>query len=257
MANNQLGTIIQQGSVMRINNAFVEDVSCFNNSNGNILISYSVRERNNINTIQTIQLNLNRGTTVLNSFGQRMCICCIEPGMWVNVVFSARMTRSIPPQANAFLVAVQRNPVQPPRPVPPVRPVPPLPPIPPVRPIPPFRPVPPVPPVRPVPPLPPVRPVPPLPPVQPGPPVRPVPSVTTGRITLIDFDNNFFYTEDPNNRNNQTKFIVTNTTTFTNRFGAPISFNSLWPGQMVRVTHANFMTASIPPQTTAFNVQVI
>lgn len=212
MANNQLGTIIQQGSVMRINNAFVEDVSCFNNSNGNILISYSVRARNNINTIQTMQLNLNRGTTVLNSFGQRMCICCIEPGMWVNVVFSARMTRSIPPQANAFLVAVQRNPVQPPRPVPPIRPV---------------------------------------------PPVRPVPSVTTGRITLIDFDNNFFYTEDPNNRNNQTKFIVTNTTTFTNRFGAPISFNSLWPGQMVRVTHANFMTASIPPQTTAFNVQVI
>ncbi|QCP35401.1 hypothetical protein AR1Y2_1947 [Anaerostipes rhamnosivorans] len=72
---------------------------------------------------------------------------------------------------------------------------------------------------------------------------------------MIDFDNNFLYTENPNNRNNQTKFIITNTTTFTNRFGLPIRFRDLWPGQLVRITHANFQAPSIPPQTTAFNIQ--
>lgn len=72
---------------------------------------------------------------------------------------------------------------------------------------------------------------------------------------MVDFDNRFFMTENPNNRNDQTRFNVTNDTTFTNRFGAPMRFSNLQPGQMVRVTHANFQTLSIPPQTTAFSVQ--
>ena len=181
---------------MRINNGFVEDVSCFNNARGQILVSYAVQERNNITSIQDIQLNIGRGTVILNSFGQRMCLCCIQAGSWVNATFSARMTRSIPPQANAFLVTVLRSP-------------------------------------------------------------RPSSSVTIGRIIMIDFDNNFLITEDPDNSDNQMKFIITNTTSFTSRFGAPIRFSSLWPGQMVRITHANFQTPSIPPQTTAFNVQLI
>ena len=196
MNNDPRGTMIQQGNTMRINTGFVEDVSCFNNARGQILVSYVVRERNNITSIQDIQLNINRGTVILNSFGQRMCLCCIQAGSWVNATFSARMTRSIPPQANAFLVTVLRSP-------------------------------------------------------------RPSSSVTIGRIIMIDFDNNFLITEDPDNSDNQMKFIITNSTSFTSRFGAPIRFSSLWPGQMVRITHANFQTPSIPPQTTAFNVQLI
>ena len=39
---------------------------------------------------------------------------------------------------------------------------------------------------------------------------------------MIDFDNNFLITEDPDNSDNQMKFIITNTTSFTSRFGAPI-----------------------------------
>lgn len=196
MNNEPRGTMVQQGNVMRIDNAYVEEVTCFNNSNGHILVSYSVPGRNNKTSIETIRLNLNRNTTVLNSSGQNMCVCCIQPGMWVNVVFSARMTMSIPPQSNAILVMVRRNPL-------------------------------------------------------------PASSVTTGRITMVDFDNNFLITQDPNNRNNQTKFIVTNTTSIRNRFGTPVRFNALQPGQMVRITHANFQTASIPPQTTAFHIQIL
>ncbi|MDO4272524.1 MAG: hypothetical protein Q4D16_02555 [Eubacteriales bacterium] len=210
MSDDQRGTIIRQGNVMRINNAFVENVSCNNGSGGNILISYSERDGNNSVSIQKLQLNINRNTTVLSPLGQSLCLCCIRKGMWVNVIFSSRMTMSIPPQANAFLVAIQRNP-QPPRP--------------------------------------------PFPPQPPRPPQAS--STTTGRIVLIDFDNNFFITEAPKHPHNQIRFNVTNTTVFRNRFGIPMSFSSLQPGQMVKVTHADFMTASIPPQTTAFNVQLL
>ena len=190
------GTMVQRGDFMRIDNAFVEEVSCSNNSNGNILVSYSMPERNNMNSIQTIRLNLNRHTTILNSFGHRTCLCCIQPGMWVNVVFSLFMTKSIPPQSNAFFVHIQKRPCS-------------------------------------------------------------TSSVSTGRIILVDYDNLFLITEALNSINNQTKFIVTATTTITNRFGASITFNALQPGQTVKITHANFQTASIPPQTTAFNIQLL
>lgn len=203
MSNNPRGTIITQGNTSRINNAFVEEVSCFNNSTGYILISYAVPERNNTTSIQTLRLNILRNTTILNSFGQNMCVCCLQRGMWVNVVFSSRMTKSFPPQSNAFLIVVRMTPQRPP-----------------------------------------------------SPPQRPS-SVTTGRIVLIDFDNNYLITANPNNINDQTRFNIADTTTFTNRFGAPLRFRDLQPGQIVRITHANIQTPSIPPQTTAFNIQLL
>lgn len=87
----------------------------------------------------------------------------------------------------------------------------------------------------------------------------PVPSanVTTGRIAKIDADNNTLYTGSPFNINSQTKFIVTKSTVILNRFGFPVNLRALRPGQQVRITHANFQTASIPPQTTAYLIQVI
>ncbi|EEG56105.1 hypothetical protein CLOSTASPAR_01831 [[Clostridium] asparagiforme DSM 15981] len=121
MNNDPRGTMFQQGDIMRINNAYVEDVSCSNNSSGSILVSYAVREPGQAVSIQQIRLNLNRQTTVTNAAGQNSCICCIRKGMWVNVGFSPAMTRSIPPQSNAFWVAIQRTPQIP---VPPVQPVP-------------------------------------------------------------------------------------------------------------------------------------
>lgn len=205
MDNITRGSLIQQGNLMRINNAFVEEASCVNNSVGNILISYSVPERNRPDSIQYIRLNLSRNTIILNSFGQRMCICCLRRGMRVNVIFSSRMTRSIPPQSNAVSVIVQRI-SMPPRP-----------------------------------PLPPQRPF----------------SETTGRIILIDFDNNYIITENPRNINSQNRFLITDATTFTNRSGAMIRFRDLRTGDLIRVTHANFQTPTVIPQTPALHIQLI
>lgn len=199
--NETRGTMIQQGNRMRIDNALVEEVSYVNDNNGYLIVSYAVPERNNRVSIQTVRLNVDRNTRIVNFLGQSVCLCRIQPGMWVNAVFSANMTRSIPPQSNAFLISVQRRPQL-------------------------------------------------LPPQRPS-------SVTTGRIVFVDFNNRFILTSDTNNQGKLSRFTITDATTFVNRFGIPIRFQSLRPGQLVRVTHANFQTLSIPPQTMAYQVQVL
>lgn len=199
--NETRGTMIQQGNRMRIDNALVEEVSYVNDNNGYLIVSYAVPERNNRVSIQTVRLNVDRNTRIVNFLGQSVCLCRIQPGMWVNAVFSANMTRSIPPQSNAFLISVQRRPQL-------------------------------------------------LPPQRPS-------SVTTGRIVFVDFNNRFILTSDTDNQGKLSRFTITDATTFVNRFGIPIRFQSLRPGQLVRVTHANFQTLSIPPQTMAYQVQVL
>lgn len=200
MSNDPRGTIVQQGLTMRVDNALIEEASCFNQSNGYIIISHAVPGPNNLVSIQTIRLNINRDTVVLNSFGQRINVCNLRRGSWVNAVFSSRMTRSIPPQSNALLIVIQR--AQRPAPAAPT-------------------------------------------------------STTTARIASVEPQNKFVYTGNPNNINTQTRFVVTDTTIILNRNGIPISIYALRPGQSVRITHANYMTASIPPQTTAFRIQVL
>lgn len=78
MNNDPRGTIVRQGNALRIDNAFVEDSSCINNSNGTILISYSMPEAGQMVSIQTLQLNINRNTVIINSFGQSVGLCRIS-----------------------------------------------------------------------------------------------------------------------------------------------------------------------------------
>lgn len=197
MSDDSRGIMVQQGNIMRINNALVEKTFCSDDfSEGYIIISYSVPEENNTVSIQNIRLNISENTVILNPFGQCMCVCCIQEGMWVDVVFSARMTRSIPPQSSALLIIVQSRP-------------------------------------------------------------QPASLTTTGRVAFVDTENNSLYTGNPNDINSQTRYIVSDTAVITNRFGIPVGLNALRPGQTVRITHAAFQTASIPPQTTAFAIRVL
>lgn len=197
MNNDPRGIISRQGNIMRINNALVEDVFTSNNVTGFIIISYADRAPNQRNNIQTVRLNITRNTVLLNAFGRNMCICDIRVGMFIDAVFSSFMTRSIPPQTNAFLVIARRN-IQPPS-----------------------------------------------------------NNITTARIARIDAANGFIYTGNRNDINSQTRFTVSEATTITDQIGRLVDFNALRPGQNVRITHANFMTASIPPQTAAFHIQIL
>lgn len=198
MDGNTPGTLSRQGNFLRVNNAVVEEVFFQNRADGYLVISYSVPRPNQIVSIETVRLNVTPGTVIVNFLGQPMCLCNIQRGMRVNAVFSSRMTRSIPPQANAFFIMVQRQ--------------------------------------------------------TPAPPPA---NVTTDRVVRVDAANRFLYTGNPFDSNRQTRFVVTNHTSILDCNGNPIRLQALRPGQLVRVTHANFETAGIPPQTTAFTIQVL
>lgn len=196
MNDNSRGFISRLGGVMRVDNALVEDVFVPDRTGGFILISYSVSGSNQMTFIENLRLNIGRNTVVLNATGIPMCFCDIRKGMWVDAVFSSAMTRSIPPQSNAFLIRVRQE-------------------------------------------------------------IRPSMNVATGRVAFVNVRQNVLTLGNPNDINSQTRFIITGSTVISGRNGNPIPLRSLWPGQRVRVTHANFQTASIPPQTTAFHIQVL
>ena len=82
-------------------------------------------------------------------------------------------------------------------------------------------------------------------------------NVTIGRIVDIDRQNRSFTTISSGNISSVVRFNVADNAQIFNAFGRPMQFSGLLPGMRVRVRHAAFMTASIPPQTTAFEIQVI
>ena len=82
-------------------------------------------------------------------------------------------------------------------------------------------------------------------------------SITTGRILDVDGNNRSFTTISDRDVSSIIRFNVPEDAVITDRSGRPINFSRLNAGMRVRVRHANFMTASIPPQTTAFEVRVL
>lgn len=79
---------------------------------------------------------------------------------------------------------------------------------------------------------------------------------TTGRILDINRGGRNFTTISDGDASSIVRFTVSNDTRFFNRMGRPIRFEDLRVGTRVRVRHADFMTASIPPQTAAHEVRV-
>lgn len=82
-------------------------------------------------------------------------------------------------------------------------------------------------------------------------------SITEDRVLSVDTNNGFLYTGNANDMLSQMRFVVNNETRIMDRRGNRIRLRDLRPGQLVRVEHANFQTMSIPPQTTAFSIQVL
>lgn len=78
-----------------------------------------------------------------------------------------------------------------------------------------------------------------------------------GRILSVDADNGLLVVGNPNDVTSIVRFTITDSTLLLNRRGNRICICEFRVGQMVRVDHAAFMTFSIPPQTTAFRVQIL
>ena len=84
-----------------------------------------------------------------------------------------------------------------------------------------------------------------------------VSNTTVERVLYVDLRNNFLYTGNANDPSSQMRFVITNSTLILDRNGRRIPLRDIRMGQRVRVEHATFQTPSIPPQTTAYVVQVI
>ncbi len=161
---------------------------------GYVTISYSLSEDFDMN-MQIVTLIVSRGTRIRDQFGRHLRFQDLREGMIVDAVISSIMTRSYPPQSNAFIITVRNSEM-------------------------PY-------------------------------------DVTVDRIIEVDLDNSFLYTGDPYDMLDQMRFVVTDSTIILDNRDNMLELEDLRPGQMVRVEHAIFQTASIPPQTTAFLIQVL
>ncbi|MBQ8802014.1 MAG: hypothetical protein IJZ53_00060 [Tyzzerella sp.] len=180
-------------SVIHITNGIIENIT---SDRGNTLVTVSYVDRSaNRRTEQTIRLVIGNNTVIFDENNNRVRPNTLTTGMTINAVVSSAMTRSIPPQASAYLIRIVRRPIS--------------------------------------------------------------DNVTVGRILDIDRQNRNFTTISDGNPSSIIRFNVPANTLIFDRLGRPMNFSGLTPGLRVRVRHASFMTASIPPQTTAFEIRVI
>lgn len=179
-------------SMIHISNGLIENI---NSENTTTFVTVSYTNPQNRRRNEIIRLVVGNNTLIFDEFGNQIPVSELRTGMAVNATFSSAMTRSIPPQSNAFVIRVVR---------------------------------------------------------------RPVPdNISIGRIIDIDHQYRTFTTIRDRDLSSVIRFNVPRNAEILDLFGRPIPFARLVSGLRVRVRHASFMTASIPPQTTAFEVQVI
>lgn len=81
--------------------------------------------------------------------------------------------------------------------------------------------------------------------------------VIIDRITSIDIPNGFLYVGNTRNEMDQIRFVISDMTQILDQENKVIPLDLLRAGQMVRVEYGDILTASIPPQTPAYLVQLI
>ncbi len=183
---------INRGTI-RVRDALIEEIS-IDRGTGRVTISYEELRDSNVIRMNVVTLIVGRQTVIRDQFGQNLSLRDLREGMTIDAVFSSAMTRSIPPQSQAFRITVKDGMDS---------------------------------------------------------------NVTVGQVLRVDLNNRFLYTGTARDPLSQVRFVITRSTLILDRRGNRISLRSLRRGQTVRVEHAIFQTASIPPQTTAFRVQVL
>lgn len=192
-AENTAGFSAPNRNVIRVFSALVEEVS---RDRGTTFVTISYRNCDGCAApSDTVRLVVSRDTDIFNEQGQRIRAGELERGMTVDASFSSAMTRSIPPQAQAFFIRITAR--------------------------------------------------------------APRPEITTGRIAQVNPRGRFLLVMRNQNPASAIQFHINQDTAILDVFGRRTNLSALRPGFRVRVEHAPFMTASIPPQTTAFVVQII
>lgn len=182
-----------RNTMLHLTNGLIETIDTDRN---NTLVTVSYTDCVNCNRReQTVRLVVGHNTVIFDESGRRINSGELRTGMLIDATFSAAMTRSIPPQATAYMIRVVGRSTQ--------------------------------------------------------------DMVTEGRIVDVNRRNRNFTLISDGRRPDVIQFNVSDDTKIINSSGRPMDFSNLIPGLRVRVRHAAFMTASIPPQTTALEVRVL
>lgn len=93
-------------TIIHVENAFIEEVVANTEKSGYILISFGVSDENNMTYMQVVRLNVGNNTLIMDEDGIPLNLYNLEKGMLIDADFSSVMTRSIPPQSNAYRIVV-------------------------------------------------------------------------------------------------------------------------------------------------------
>lgn len=186
-------TVIPVQDIIRVSNAVIQNIS-YDRDIAYVTIAYNECQRCN-SPEKLVTLIVSSRTILLDENGNMITPEELQTGMVVHATFSSNMTRSMPPQAQAYQIRIASRPE--------------------------------------------------------------VGNVTIGRIINVDSRNQYFFTMSDGNPSTMIRFNVSPNTIVLDSVGRQISFSRLVPGLLVSVQHASFLTASIPPQTTAFVVQIM
>lgn len=180
-------------NVIRVFSATIEEISRDRNAT---LVTIVYRDCIGcIGSSDVVRLVVNQETAIHDERGRNIRASELRRGMTVDATFSSAMTRSLPPQAQAFVIRIIGRANQ--------------------------------------------------------------PQTTTGRLIDVNTRDQFILVLRNQNPSSAIRFNISPDTIILDLFGRRTRLSSLHPGFRVRVEHASFMTASIPPQTTAFTIQVI
>ena len=104
--SDQWGMEYLNDTIIHVENAVIEEVATDTGRTGYVLISFEVSGENNMIYTQEVRLNVGNNTIVIDEDGRPLNLYDLREGMRIDADFSSAMTRSIPPQSNAYRIVV-------------------------------------------------------------------------------------------------------------------------------------------------------
>lgn len=96
-------------TIIHVENALIEEVAANNEKSGYVLISFEIYDEHDMSNLQEVRLNIGNNTIIIEEDGTSLNLNNLNEGMRIDADFSAMMTRSIPPQSNAYRIVVLRE----------------------------------------------------------------------------------------------------------------------------------------------------
>lgn len=100
------GMLFIGDTIIHVENAFIEEVVADTEKTGYLLISFEVSDENNMNYQQEVRLNVGNNTIIIDEKEISLNMYDLQNGMQIAADFSSVMTRSIPPQSDAYRIVV-------------------------------------------------------------------------------------------------------------------------------------------------------